>query len=78
MKSYEVLKHILVVCLITADLSKLDGFTPKWRFLASRTIFSLDVESNFGSIDNIGGRVARLDIVVHVLDIMVGEEKECS
>jgi hypothetical protein len=68
-----VLKHTFVVRLITADLSKLDGFTPKWRFLVPCMTFSLDDESNFGSMDNIGGGVARLDIVVHVLDIVVRE-----
>lgn len=73
-----MLKHTFVVRLITADLSKLDGFTPKWRFLASCTIFSLDDESKFGSMDNIGGGVARFDVVVHVLDIVEREEEECS
>jgi hypothetical protein len=55
----------------TGDFNKLEGLTHKWRLLASGTLLLPEEGRKLGRIDNVGGGVARLDIEVHVLDIVV-------
>jgi len=64
------LKHTFWACLTTGDFRRLDGLIRNRRTLATCGLFPPGKCFTVGRTDNTGGGVARLDIVVQVLDMV--------